>query len=224
MFQRAFLFFILSSSWALGQAEISEINLDSFIDQRCYLRAHEMFHEKFNDAGPAIRQHYENRIAAFVNQSSSSARLNFAEQDYLKGYLSWAGQATQTACGFWLKYLEKRRREEGFKPDPQFLEVHEFYNRYKEVFEIDVSTRVVSQAPRSVKGRRYKSAKKIRPAIMEPDLSSKVRVQDLCEEAERLRTRGQLEQALRLYRLAGRITPHAARIQDNISSIEREIR
>lgn len=128
----------------------------------------------------------------------------FLQEFYLDGHRAWEEGDFLKARNAWYKFLEFGKNDEKIKTSWRYKEVQELFSAIEEAAEVPPS-------PVKVKAPVMKPAA---PAVA-PD--------PVLKQAGMAMQNGRYEEALKLYRIAAKIQPTTAEIQEKITQLEKEL-
>ena len=129
---------------------------------------------------------------------------------YLKGHAAFTEGRFTDARNAWFKYLRLRAISADFSEDKQWREIQEKIIPLNDQLRVKptplpVQIEVISHKPKAPKKKQ--------------SLSSR----DILKKARHAQRNGQLDSALRFYKLAAKVDPVSPEIQMELSSLEKEM-
>lgn len=183
--------------------------------------------------GPPRRSLLE-RLERHVAAERARDDLSFVERCYLEGYEAWRREDADAARRSWARYLGVRRVQGDEGADERWREVASLWNESRPrpvELEVSASTKAVNveRAPAPRRRARPKRKYHVRPVRRNPVRTSSagaaaVDVKPFLVSARTAHRSGQLEEALRFYRLVQRIDPGSGEARKGIEEIEKETR
>lgn len=147
---------------------------------------------------------------------------SFADTAYRKGMDYYQQGLDQESVNWLYRFLSWTQRSEQWKADGRVenaLETYEMALAYVEARD-PVEKPVAFETLR--KPARRRSFKRPRKST-QPEAPSE-NIESLLQRGRQARERGQLEYALRLYKLAGKMNAESPEIKANVAELEKEIR